>query len=144
MNSVSDDDLRWLLALLEEENLAEIEVHDEGFEVVVRAAEVAELACQSTDGQAASSPLLPNHIPVLSPVAGMFYRASSLEAEPFVAVGDHVEHGDTVGLVEAMKLFNEVPSPVRGVVVRILVDNEQAVQEDQTLMIIAKRAEGEA
>ena len=143
MNSLSDDDLRWLLALLEEENLAEIEVHEEGFEVLVRAAEVSETVPAPADLPQPSSDLSPNQIPVLSPVAGVFYRTSSPEAEPFVELGDWVEHGDTVGVVEAMKLFNEVPSPASGVIVGLLVENGQSVQEDQPLIIIEPRAEDE-
>ncbi len=140
MNSISDDDLRWLLALLEEENLAEIEVHEADFEVLVRAEESGE-SLSSADDEPSSPNLSANQIPVLSPIAGVFYRTASPEGEPLVEVGDEVEHGDTVGLVEAMKLFNEVPSPARGVVASILVDNEQSVEEDQTLMIIEKDTE---
>lgn len=144
MNSLSDDDLRWLLALLEEEKLAEIEVHEADFQVLVRAADIsiAPPASGYTD-QSSSSELTVNQIPVLSPVAGVFYRVSSPQAQPFVQVGDYVEHGDTVGLVEAMKLFNEVPSPASGRVVRILVDNEVQIEEDQPLMIIEKSSEDE-
>ncbi len=144
MNSLSDDDLRWLLALLEEEKLAEIEVHEGDFQILVRAADIsiAPPASGCTD-QSSSSELTANQIPVLSPVAGVFYRAPSPQAQPFVQVGDYVEHGDTVGLVEAMKLFNEVPSPASGRVVRILVDNEDQIEEDQPLMIIEKPSEDE-
>lgn len=144
MNSISDDDLRWLLALLAQENLAEIEVREEDCQVLVRAA--------STPGEVLPSPaeeypapgLSVNQIPVLSPVAGVFYRGSSPETGPFVEVGHHVEHGDSVGLIEAMKLFNEVPSPVSGIVRQILVENEQSVAEDQLLMIIEKGTEDES
>jgi len=141
MPGFDDDDLRWLLALLEQENLAEIEVHQGENEVLVRKA-VPQLA-PAPGEVSASSPegSLPEHnIPVLSPMAGVFYASASPEVPPFVEVGDRVEHGDTVGLIEAMKLFNEVSAPASGLVVKLLVEPEQQVEADQPLMIIERQA----
>ena len=69
-------------------------------------------------------------------MAGVFYRASTPGTPPFAEAGDRVEFGDTVGLVDAMKLFNEIPSPAAGTVVRFLVQNEQQVEADQPLLIL--------
>jgi biotin carboxyl carrier protein len=69
-------------------------------------------------------------------MAGVFYGSASPDTPPFVSPGDHVEHGDVVCLVEAMKLFNEVLAPATGKLVRLLVENEEQVQADQPLMII--------
>lgn len=73
---------------------------------------------------------------VLSPMVGTFYHASSPGSAPFVDVGSRVTKGQTVGIVEAMKVMNEVPSDASGVVVEILVSNGQAVEFDQPLITI--------
>jgi acetyl-CoA carboxylase biotin carboxyl carrier protein len=73
---------------------------------------------------------------VKSPLVGMFYNAQSPEAEPFVKVGDPVKKGQTLGIVEAMKLMNEIASEYDGVVKEILVKNEQAVEYGQPLFVI--------
>jgi len=140
MNGISDEDLRWLLQLVEQEELAEIEVHVGESEVIVRTSEAlasSSLRSQASEEQAQYGPELDeHHIPVLSPLAGVFYRASSADVDPFVAPGDEVVYGDTVGLIEAMKLFNEVPAPATGVIGRILAENGQQVAADEVLMII--------
>jgi acetyl-CoA carboxylase biotin carboxyl carrier protein len=76
------------------------------------------------------------HHEVLSPIPGTFYRKASPEAEPFVKEGDAVRAGDTIGLVEVMKQFSEVPADATGKVVRFLVENEDAVEPGQPLLII--------
>jgi acetyl-CoA carboxylase biotin carboxyl carrier protein len=75
-------------------------------------------------------------MPVVAPLVGVFYRAPSPGARPFVEVGDTVERGQKVGVIEAMKLINEVISDYRGVVAEILVANGDAVQYEQRLMLI--------
>ncbi|MBM3377526.1 MAG: acetyl-CoA carboxylase biotin carboxyl carrier protein [Betaproteobacteria bacterium] len=72
-----------------------------------------------------------------SPMVGTFYRASSPGGEPFVSVGDNVTVGQTLCVIEAMKLMNEVPSDRAGVVKEILVENGQAVEFGQALFVIA-------
>lgn len=70
-------------------------------------------------------------------MVGTFYRASSPGGEPFVSVGDNVTVGQTLCVIEAMKLMNEVPSDRAGVVKEILVENGQAVEFGQALFVIA-------
>ncbi|HOB36234.1 MAG TPA: acetyl-CoA carboxylase biotin carboxyl carrier protein [Candidatus Avimonas sp.] len=79
-----------------------------------------------------------SEIAVRSPVVGVFYAAPSPESDPFVSVGDHVEKGQTLCIVEAMKMMNEIPAPVSGRVSRILISNEEAVEYNQPLMLIQK------
>lgn len=79
---------------------------------------------------------LEGHI-VRSPLVGVFYAAPSEEAEPFVKKGDKVLKGQTLAIVEAMKLMNEIESDYEGVVVEILVDNGQAVEYGQPLFRIS-------
>jgi acetyl-CoA carboxylase biotin carboxyl carrier protein len=75
-------------------------------------------------------------IPVVSPMVGIFYRASSPSDPNFVEVGDHVEVGKPLGLVEAMKVFNEILSEVSGTVVEIKVENQVLVETGDLLMTI--------
>ena len=72
-----------------------------------------------------------------SPIAGVFYAAPSPGSAPYVKVGQHVKKGDVVGLVEAMKMMNEITAPVSGVVKVIDVKNEDFVEYKQSLMIIS-------
>ena len=80
--------------------------------------------------------MAPGTMPVVAPLVGIFYRASSPGADPFVSVGDTVERGQTVCIIEAMKVMNEVTSDFRGTVVEILVENGEAVQYEQPLLLI--------
>lgn len=75
-------------------------------------------------------------IVIESPMVGTFYVAPSQDAEPFVKVGDHVKKGQTVGIVEAMKLMNEIEAECDGIVTEILVKNEQMVEYGQPLVRI--------
>ena len=81
-------------------------------------------------------PAAPGTMPIVAPLVGVFYRASSPGAKPFVEVGDTVERGQTIGIVEAMKVMNEVTSDFRGTVAEILVENGEAVQYEQPLLLI--------
>lgn len=74
--------------------------------------------------------------PVKSPMVGTFYRASSPGAEPFVEVGSTVKVGQTLCIIEAMKILNEIEAEVAGTVTQILVNNGDAVEFGQTLFVI--------
>lgn len=73
---------------------------------------------------------------VVSPLVGTFYQASSPEAEPFVKVGDPVKKGQVLGIIEAMKLMNEIESEFDGVVEAVLVNDEDVVEYGQPLFRI--------
>ncbi len=73
---------------------------------------------------------------VLSPIVGTFYRAPSPDADPFVQVGQHVSAGDTLCIVEAMKLMNEIESDVSGTVIKIVAENAQPVEYNQPMFVI--------
>jgi oxaloacetate decarboxylase alpha subunit len=75
---------------------------------------------------------------VVAPMVGTFYRASAPDAQSFVEVGTHVESGQTLCIIEAMKIMNEIASETRGSVRKILVDNGQPVEFGQTLFLIEK------
>ena len=72
-----------------------------------------------------------------SPMVGTFYSAPNPESEPFVKVGDQVNEGDVLCIIEAMKMMNEVKSEFSGTVKQILVDNAEPVEFDQTLFVIS-------
>lgn len=74
--------------------------------------------------------------PIVSPMVGTFYRAASPESKPFKAIGDQVNPGDTVCIVEAMKVMNQIKAPKEGILKRILVNNAEVVYKGQTLMEI--------
>lgn len=84
----------------------------------------------------ASAPSAVSGHPITSPMVGVFYRAPAENAEPFVKVGDTVKKGDTVGIIEAMKLMNEVVSDVDGVVEEICAENAETVDYGRVLMRI--------
>ena len=73
---------------------------------------------------------------VRSPAVGVYYAAPSPDSKPFVAVGDTVQRGDTLCIIEAMKLMNEITSDIDGEIVEICVGNGQVVEYDQPLFRI--------
>ncbi len=77
---------------------------------------------------------------VRSPVVGTFYRAPAPGEEPYVEVGDRVAEGQTLCIVEAMKLMNEIPSDVSGEVVEVLAQNAEGVEYDQPLFYVKPEA----
>jgi len=85
---------------------------------------------------AAPAPAAPQGHIVTSPMVGSFYRAPSPGADPFVQVGDTVKEGQTICIIEAMKLLNEIEADKSGVVKEILVENGQAVEYGQPLFVI--------
>ncbi len=78
-------------------------------------------------------------VPVVSPMVGTFYRAPAPDADPYVELGSQVEIGQTVCIIEAMKLMNEIESEAKGRIARILVDNAQPVEYGQPLFLIDPR-----
>ncbi|MGD9021632.1 MAG: acetyl-CoA carboxylase biotin carboxyl carrier protein [Lysobacterales bacterium] len=146
--------IKKLIELLEESNLTEIEIV-EGEEsvrltragVAVAPPAVAPLMPQAPAAAAepASAPQadetavgdqVPEGEAVLAPMVGTFYEASSPEAEAYVQLGQTVAVGDTLCIIEAMKMFNQIESDIAGTVVAILVENGQPVEYDQPLFII--------
>ena len=141
-----------LIELLEESGIAELEIN-EGEESVrisryssappPAAAPVsyevpaaAPASMPATAGDIDETDALPSGHVVTSPMVGTFYSAPSPGAKPFVNVGDSVTDGDTVCIVEAMKILNQIEADASGTVKAILVDNAQPVEYGQPLMII--------
>jgi acetyl-CoA carboxylase biotin carboxyl carrier protein len=76
------------------------------------------------------------YVAIKSPMVGTFYRAPAPDADPYVEIGQAVEVGQTVCIIEAMKLMNEIESDVRGRIVQVLIDNNHPVEYGQTLFLV--------
>lgn len=77
-----------------------------------------------------------NYLEVKSPIVGTFYRSSSPDKPPFIKVGDTINVGDVVCIVEAMKLFNEIESEIAGKIVKVVVEDASPVEYDQVLFLV--------
>ena len=77
-----------------------------------------------------------NYITVKASMIGTFYRSTSPDKPPFVSVGDIIKEGDTICIIEAMKLFNEIESEVSGTIVKVLVDDSSPIEFDQPLFLV--------
>lgn len=75
-------------------------------------------------------------VEIKSPMIGTFYRSGNPDSPPFVSVGDKVSKGQTVCIIEAMKLFNEIESEVSGTIVKVMVENSTPVEYDQVLFVV--------
>ncbi|NLY73894.1 MAG: acetyl-CoA carboxylase biotin carboxyl carrier protein [Firmicutes bacterium] len=80
----------------------------------------------------------PNQVLIIAPMVGTFYRAPSPESEPYVQVGEIIEAGQVVCIIEAMKLMNEIESEWDGKIVQVLVENAQPVEYGQPLFVLEK------
>jgi acetyl-CoA carboxylase biotin carboxyl carrier protein len=77
-----------------------------------------------------------NIIEIKSPMIGTFYRTANPDSDPFITIGDTVVAGQTVCIIEAMKLFNEIESEISGKIVKVLVENATPVEYDQPLFLV--------
>lgn len=75
-------------------------------------------------------------VEIKSPMIGTFYRTSNPDSPPFVSVGDKITKGQTVCIIEAMKLFNEIESEVSGTLVKVMIENASPVEYDQVLFVV--------
>jgi len=83
---------------------------------------------------AAEAPARPDYATVNAPLTGIFYRSPAPQAAPFIQIGTQIAQGDVIGLIEAMKLFNEIRSTASGKVRRIIVENGQLVRAHQPIL----------
>lgn len=152
-----------LIKMLDSSNLAEIEIEEEGskiklskprpkfsqniptvqipnyfdhgFNTSQQGQQPAETKAEVKEDLALSE----NIVEVRSPMVGTFYRAPSPDADPYVQIGSDIKIGNTICIIEAMKLMNEIESEVSGTVVKILAENGQAVEFDQVLFLVEKK-----
>jgi acetyl-CoA carboxylase biotin carboxyl carrier protein len=149
-------DVRRLIELVEKYNLEELTVAEDDVSITVkgRAPQAMSPVILQTGGSAAHAEALHAHeeehveedgeeeadgdeagiVDIVSPLVGVFYRAPAPDSPSFVEVGDVIEVGMEIGLIEAMKVFSPIPSEVAGEVVDIRVQNATLVQQGQVLM----------
>ena len=154
-----------LIKMLDSSDLAEIEIEEEGskirlskprpkvtqniptvnlpnyFDQGLAASRESQLAQdeQKAEAKKEEAALSENVVEVRSPMVGTFYRSPSPDADPYVKIGSDIKAGNTICIIEAMKLMNEIESEVSGKVVKILAENGQAVEFDQVLFLVEKK-----
>ena len=84
-----------------------------------------------------AKPEPPKGTPITSPMTGIYYSSSSPSAPPFVREGEEISTGQIVGLIEAMKVFNEIPSPITGTVLKQVAQSGQLVQPGDVLILVS-------
>lgn len=153
-------DIKELIKLIDEYKLAEFKLEDGDLKLTIRSntynkeqtiiAQAPIMAAAPTPAAApaisqtstpapadsAGSADTANLLEVKSPIVGTFYRSSAPDKPPFVKVGDVVNEGDVVCIVEAMKLFNEIESEVSGKIVKVLLEDASPVEYDQVLYLV--------
>ncbi len=143
-----------LIKFVAKSGVNEVEIEQKDFKIVIKAdaeREQQQIYVQAAPqmpapalAPAAAAPEAPaaapandsNLITVKSPMIGTFYRSSGPDKDPFVNVGDSIAVGDTVCIIEAMKLFNEIEAEVSGKIVKVLVDDSSPVEYDQPLFLV--------
>ncbi|WP_105618764.1 acetyl-CoA carboxylase biotin carboxyl carrier protein [Vallitalea okinawensis] len=148
-------DIEKLVKLTDESGLTHLEIKDKDFKITLKKEKeqvsvpyqqpISTTVPVTTQSPSVAQPVetkadekvKPDNIKVIkAPMVGTFYAASGPDVEPFVKVGDKVKQGDTVCILEAMKLMNDIESEFTGTVVNILVANEDMVEYGQPLMEI--------
>jgi acetyl-CoA carboxylase biotin carboxyl carrier protein len=157
--------LQELIRMINKSNIGELSIEEKGFKVTIKQKQEAVQQFVSAPAPVYSSaPALPaptpsspaagtgapsadkskpsasetpsNLVTIKSPMIGTFYRSQSPDKPAFVSVGDTVEIGKVVCIIEAMKLFNEIESEVKGKIVKVLVDDASPVEYDQPLFLV--------
>jgi acetyl-CoA carboxylase biotin carboxyl carrier protein len=146
--------LKTLIDLVSDSNVSELEITEaEGKVRIVKSMGVAQPMVMQQVAPVASAPVMaapvaaveaapvvatasPSGHAVKSPMVGTFYRSSSPGSAPFIQIGSVVKEGDTLCIIEAMKILNEIESDKSGTVTQILCENGQAVEYGQPLFIV--------
>lgn len=150
-----------LIKIFNRSGLTELKIEQENFKIVIKNTDsqpaviqqvaapapvqqvapaiqqVAAPAAETKTAAPAPKAEVPAGTPFKSPMIGTFYRSAGPDKEPFVKVGDKVEKGTVLCIIEAMKLFNEIECEMSGTIVKILADDASPVEYDQPLFIIA-------
>jgi len=127
------EQLRALMRLAREHRLVELKVESADAAVRLRRAEPGGAAQRKPP---TPSPARGRVEEIRAPLVGVFYDAPAPDAPPYVAVGDWIEPGQTIGLIEAMKIFSEITSEIGGRVIAIVAGNGALVEAGQALMVV--------
>ena len=165
VNLMTYNEIQDLIKLVSKSDLNEIKVKEGDFEIVIRnknyskssggsqsliqptmvmppsaPAPAAAAAPAAASAPAATPPAeatdTSNLLEVKSPIVGTFYRSASPDKPAYVSVGDTIQEGSVVCIVEAMKLFNEIESEVSGKIVKVMIDDASPVEYDQVLFLV--------
>lgn len=155
LNEIQD-----LIKFVAKSGVSEVEIEQKDFKIIIKsenkkgndqpiyvqATAPAALPVAAAPAPVAAAPVAPaapaasneesNYITIKSPMIGTFYRSAGPDKDPFVSVGQSVGNGDTICIIEAMKLFNEIESEVSGKIVKVLVDDASPVEYDQPLFLV--------
>lgn len=143
-------EIKDMINLMNENNLTELEIEKEGVRIKLRKGSTGSYenkvefipqhavpaAPQGKAAEAAEKAPARNVLEIKAPMVGTFYRAPSPEAPPYVNIGDNIEPGQVICIIEAMKLMNEIKSEVKGKIVDIQADNAEPVEFGQALFVI--------
>ncbi len=153
-------EIKDLIKLIDESNLSEFKMENDNFKITVRTKDYVTgksttIIQQPDRMMAAPQPLVTpvaaapvetkagteksqdiNYLEIKSPIVGTFYRSPSPDKPPYFKVGDSVNAGDVVCIVEAMKLFNDIESEVSGKIVKVVVEDASPVEYDQVLFLV--------
>jgi acetyl-CoA carboxylase biotin carboxyl carrier protein len=151
-----------LIKMINKSNIGEVSIEEKGFKLTIKQKEepvqqiitaplpaqpvaaVAPVAAASAPAAAVApekparpaEPPVSNTITIKSPMIGTFYRSPSPDKPSFINIGDEVEPGSVVCIIEAMKLFNEIESEVKGKIIKVLAEDASPVEYDQPLFLV--------
>ena len=141
-------EIKDMISLMNENGLAELEIEKDGMRIRLKKSgsgyekavefvpHPAAAAQQAAEAASLKEKTRTNTIEIKSPMVGTFYRSPSPEAPSYVNVGDNIEVGQVLCIIEAMKLMNEIKSEVKGRIIDIHVENAEPVEFSQVLFIV--------
>jgi oxaloacetate decarboxylase alpha subunit len=148
--SMNLEEIRELVRLLDQTDIKEFSMESQGIKITIKKGKAADdtqaapeqaalpaAPAEAKEQSARPQPARREGVTVVAPMVGTFYQAPAPDAPPYVRVGDRVQEGQVLCIIEAMKLMNEIEAEVSGVITDILVENGQAVEYGQPLFIIA-------
>ena len=147
-------EIKEMISLMNENGLVELEVEKEGMRIrlkkmsaggepsamapiIIEKETIAQPQLKSPQEAAAAKEAAANTIEIKAPMVGTFYRAPSPESPPYVEVGQVIEPGQVICIIEAMKLMNEIKSEIKGKIVEIMIENTEPVEFGQPMFLIA-------
>jgi len=154
-------EIKEIIALVKDSNLSELKIRKKDFEIAIKTDKYQKIQGIQATSVAMPAPMVSAPVPaaatpaavtkedtvedenptaglleVKSPIVGTFYRSSSPDKDAFVKVGDSINVGSVVCIVEAMKLFNEIESEVAGKIVKVMIEDSSPVEYDQVLFLV--------
>ena len=150
------EEIKDLIKLVSKSGLGKVEIEREGFRISIKGSQTEPIMYQAAPvatAPVAAAPVVTNvapvttenkenstensrYITVKSPMIGTFYRTPGPDKDAFVNVGDTIQKGDKVCIIEAMKTFNEIEAEISGKIIKVLVDNASPVDYDQPLFLV--------